>query len=168
MKKVFKRLIISFTILFGIYNIIWLVYVQYRYYPFIKALGDNTYWEDDGYVYYIKTPDYLSFVGNLSIDEYKTGRDIYNETTVGILIWPQIDGGYTVAAQVQTTAIADYSARSVCSTMYSIMLNDDMTPDLSTEANANSYYEYQTIYEDNWEKIEAVLEKARIRWHINI
>ncbi len=168
MKKAIKWLIISVVLLFGIYNIIWIVYVQYRYYPFVKALGDNTYWEDDGYVYYIKIPDYLSFTGNLSIDESKIGRDVHSETTVGILIWPKFGGGYTVVAQVETPTIVDESTRSSHSEMYSILLNDEMKPDLSIEENGNAYYKHKTIYDDNWEKIEDALEKARIRWHINI
>lgn len=162
-KKKVRAILLMIAAVFVIYNIIWFIYVYKVYSPFVDALGKDRYAQVDGYEYYVAIPHYLSFTGNLTAGESNKNRDIYNETSVSLIIWPRFDGTYKVHARVETPKVKEDEFSS-SSAIYGFDLNGDLKPDLSDK----DYNEHKEFFDENYEKIEDVLVKAQSTFNIDL
>lgn len=158
-KKTIMIILLACVSVFALYCVVWIVYVSRVYLPFIKALDGSKNTESDGYFYYVATPSFLSFNGNLAVGESRKDKDVFEDSSVDLIIWPQINGGYKVLVQVETPKekIDEYNTKSA---MYGVYLNSDLKPDLSDEETVQSYYEHKEFFKENWDKIENALDKA--------
>lgn len=160
-KKKVKAYLLIITAVFVIYNMIWFFYIYKVYLPFLNALGKERYIEENGYEYYVAIPHYLSFSGNLSAGESHKNRDIYNETSVSLIIWPRLNGTYRVNARVETPKEKEDEYHS-SSAIYGFDLNSDMKPDPSDV----NYNEHKEFFDTNLKKIDDVLAKAQSKYDI--
>lgn len=144
--KIFITLL-CVLILFGIWNLTWLIMTKNRYHAFIEAVpkdesGTYALLKEDGYTYNVKLPDYLSFTGNLGISNIKKGE--------ALIIWPEITGGYKFGIRLQKDGTA-----------YEIYVNENMEP----------------VYKDDMESVQLIqkykadvdrlLVKANEVWKLN-
>lgn len=165
-----KRIIIillACVSVFALYCVVWAVYVSRVYSPFIKGLDGAKTVESDGYFYYVATPSFLSFTGNLAVAESRKDKDVFEDSSVDLIIWPQMNGEYKVLVQVETPKerVDEYNTKSA---MYGFYLNSDLKPDLTDEETIQSYYEHKEFFEENWDKIENALDKARATFDLSI
>ena len=58
----------------------------------------------------------------------------------------------------------EYNTKSA---MYVFYLNSDLKPDLTDEETIQSYYEHKEFFEEKWDKIENVLDKARATFDLS-
>lgn len=147
MKNKTKRFLIfiaSVILLFGIYNLIWYLLIHSKYDPYTEGMDEfrkNISYilnEEDGYLYNVKLPDYISYTGNLGIS---TRNNEYS-----LLIWPNVftdEVEYGVQIQAENNEV------------WSIMVDENM------EA-VNAYYD--EIVNENREAIEDLYKKAREKW----
>lgn len=88
--------ILFLLILFGIWNLIWYVTVQNRYEPFLKAVPEGQSGvhatQEGSFMYNVKTPDYLTFTGNLGISDFDRG--------LSLIIWPLMNGDYKYGVRI--------------------------------------------------------------------
>lgn len=100
-------------LLFGLWNVTWLVMTNNRYSDFLKAVPKSEFGnhilKKDTYVYNVKRPDYLSFTGNLGINNPEKGT--------ALIIWPKITGGYEYGIRIQAQGKA-----------YEFYLNEQLEP----------------------------------------
>ena len=167
MKKNVIKILIACAALVVVYTIIWTVYVDIVYLPYIKALDGEKSAVIDGYEYTVCTPIYPSFSGNLSVKESKRNRDVYSETTAGLLIWPSINGEcrFHVMLETPTEIYDEYSSGSY---IYGYELNSELKPDLSTQEFEDNYNEHKDFFEDNWDKVETMLKKTQSVFNISL
>ncbi len=169
-KQIKKTLLIFLSVcasVFALYCVIWAVYVSTVYSPFIKALNGADTVESEGYFYHVKAPSFLSFTGNLAVGESRKDKDAFEDSSVDLIIWPQMNGEYKVLVQVETPKekVDEYSTKSA---MYGFYLNSDLKPNLSDEETVQSYNEHKEFFEENWDKIENALDKARATFDLSI
>lgn len=85
------------------YNLFWYVTVSQRYSPFTDGLerfrlGGYVYMANNNFVYFVSYPNYLTFTGNIVIDEQiivpmdvnEYGGTMYEGFGSGLMIWPGI------------------------------------------------------------------------------
>lgn len=94
------------------YNVFWFGwrYVKYNSYTenlevFIEHLS-YVYTDEEGYLYNVKLPDYLTYTGNLCV-AVPGGAS-------ALLIWPKVNGGYKYGVQLE-----------IDEEVYSIMLDEN-------------------------------------------
>ncbi|MNW45226.1 hypothetical protein D3C74_224850 [compost metagenome] len=133
------------VLLFGVWNIVWLIMTNNRYADFLEAVpkskfGNHTM-KKNGYSYNVKRPDYLSFTGNLGINDTDGGNSL--------IIWPLINGGYEYGIRIQTRGEA-----------YELYLNEQLEP-----INKDNKQAAQLVQEFKPE-IAALFEKANSVWDL--
>ncbi len=167
MKNILTKILIGCTAVVAVYSVIWVIYANVVFSPYIKALGGKKTAVIDGYEFSVFTPTYPSFSGNLAVNEIKNGRDVYNETSAGLLIWPGFNGKYRVHVMVETPTeiYDDYHSGS---NIYGFEMNAEMKPDLSTEEYADNFNDHKEFFEENRDKIEDMLKKTRSAFNISL
>ncbi|MGG4142392.1 hypothetical protein ABEW34_04605 [Paenibacillus algorifonticola] len=149
MRKLLKNkplvLVLLALLLFGIYNLIWLLLIQIRYHDFIeatpKSIAGSYITTKDGDVYNLKIPDYLHFTGNLGI--VSEGRE------ESLIVWPKIFGGYDYGI------ILNKDGQT-----YEIYVNEKM--ELIDKEDENS----QKLLKDNKAAVDELISKADDMWNI--
>lgn len=143
--KNFTILGLILVVLFGVWNIVWLIMTNNRYESFLEAvpkskLGNHII-KIDGYSYNVKRPDYLSFTGNLGINNPEEGKSL--------IIWPLINGGYEYGIRIQKGKEA-----------YEFYLNEQLEPiDKDNKQAAKLVQEFKP-------EIAALFEKANSMWDL--
>ncbi len=138
--------IMSIVAVFLAYNLLWYFLVYGKYDQYIKGMEEfrphmsYVLNGEDGYIYNVKYPDYLSHTGNLCV---ATEDDKY-----ALLIWPSLLGEAEYGIQ-----IADEENDG----LYSIMLDSTRKPKEDYEI---------AIIEENVEVINALYDKADKQWGI--
>jgi len=118
-KKVILVIISIIILLFMMYNLFWYLFVYNEYDKYIAGFEEfrphisYVLNGDDGYLYNVKYPDYLSFTGNLCVAT--------NDGKQALLIWPEVFGTYKFGVQI----IDEESEEE-----YSIMLNNSRKADV--------------------------------------
>lgn len=147
-KSKIKILLITGSIvilLFGIWNIVWLVMTNNRYDVFLDSIPKSKYGnhiiKKDNYVYNVSRPGYLSFTGNLGINDPEGGN--------ALIIWPLIKGGYEYGIRITKEK-----------KVYEIMLDDQMKPINKNDKTASE------LVEELKPEIIALFEKANSMWGI--
>ena len=101
MKRKILMIVLAAAALFAAYNAVWFAWSRVKY----GALSDGMEEMDfgafaapryisadaDGYDYLVKYPEYLSFVGNMSVG-LPAADD--NPFTDALIVWPKLGGGY--------------------------------------------------------------------------
>lgn len=162
LSKILMVLIVAIII----YSVIWAVYVNVVYTPYTKALGGNTTAVIGDYEYTVYAPTYPSFAGNLAVNEIKEGRDVYNESTAGLIIWPGINGKCKIHVMMETPK-EKYDEYSSGSHIYGFDIDTDLNPDMSTNESRTEYNEHKEFFEDNWDKIEDIISNTKTVFDIS-
>ena len=142
-KKVIILLMVI-CLLFGVYNLIWYFTTQVKYSTYSENMDEfipNRSYVlegEDGYLYNVKYPDYLSFTGNLGVSN--------NNNEVSLIIWPSIFGEDKYGLKIDT--IDD---------SYEIIIDREMKAEVSED---------DKIIEKYKEEIEKLFQKADERWNI--
>ncbi|MGE6313515.1 hypothetical protein ACQKD6_24230 [Bacillus cereus] len=140
-----KKIILILIILFGLWNLIWFVTVTIKYQKFIDAVPENKYGvhnkEESGYVFNVKTPDYLRFTGNLGVSKV--------ESLDGLIIWPLLFGGYEYGVRLQ---------------------KGDQVFEIYVDENMNPIYKDDEVaveqIKKNQEEVQAMISKASEIWDL--
>lgn len=140
--KKWLLVIIIIVFFFIMYNVFWFCWRNARYNGYTDNL--DTFREhysyvltaEDGYLYNVKLPDYLSFTGNLCVAT-PDGR-------VALIIWPKIFRGYSYGVQIEKDG-----------EIYSIELNEDLKSNQS---------EYNNLVGENQDTVSLLMEKAENMW----
>ena len=89
-QKIFFAVLFSAIGIFVIYNIVWALYIDKRYNPFLEPVrGDfNTFaiLDDENYSFAVAKPTYPKFSGNLAANN--------KDNKVSLIIWPLVNGKY--------------------------------------------------------------------------
>lgn len=107
-----KKIICTLVILLVCYNLFWLGWRYFKYTSYTERLEvfiehlSYVYTDEEGYLYNVKLPDYLTYTGNLCVS-VPGGES-------ALLIWPKVSGGYEYGVQLDLNG-----------EVYSIMLQDD-------------------------------------------
>lgn len=137
-------LLMVICLLFGVYNLIWYFTTQVKYSTYSENMDEfipNRSYVlegEDGYLYNVKYPDYLSFTGNLGVSN--------NNNEVSLIIWPSIFGEDKYGLKIDT--IDD---------SYEIIIDREMKAEVSED---------DKIIEKYKEEIEKLFQKADERWNI--
>lgn len=143
----FKKIVLSIGVLclaFGLYNVIWFGWRACKYNSYTENLDvfiehlSYVYTAEDGYLYNVKMPDYLTFTGNLCVATPDGGA--------ALLIWPKVLGGYRYGFQIEKD-----------NEIYSIMLNQDFEAEDA---------QFKDIIDENNNVITELNSKAIEMWHI--
>ena len=163
-----KMKIIIFELLAGfvLYNLVWSMYVTVTYRPFIDKLGGVKRLETDEYTYSIKTPNYLSFTGNLSISEnVKVYPNDEGINAGSIMIWPKFHNKFLVAFNVSKTTV-NIETRNTHTDIIGIMLDQNKEPDFSVPGVYKLYNENKELFDSSKEDIEKLYTEAYKTWGI--
>lgn len=142
----FLRIALLFAGIFLLYNIFWIAWRYLKYKEYISGFSEFSRYSsyvlnpNDGFLYNVKEPDYLSYTGNLGIST--------DNNRVALIIWPKVFNGYNIGTQIIVDDIT-----------YCIMLSPELT--------AKDPY-YQNIVDDNINTILELQKKAEIKWGIDI
>ncbi|MGF7049401.1 hypothetical protein J2T13_003912 [Paenibacillus sp. DS2015] len=137
--------IILIFLLFGVWNLVWLIMTNNRYNGFLEAVpkskfGNHTIKKDRD-VYNVSKPGYLSFTGNLGINNPEEGY--------ALIIWPLIKGGYEYGFRVQKEG-----------KVYEFYLNEQLKPmDEDNKQVAKLVQEFKP-------EIAELFEKANSMWEL--
>ncbi len=146
MKKNKKKIIIImatvFLSVFIIYNLFWYGWMKNKYTAYTERLNEfvpnrSYVLSENSYLYNVKFPNYLLFVGNLGVAT--------DDNKIALIIWPSFIGENTYGVQ-----ITDENNE-----VYSIMIKRD----LSVIDNVNA-----DLIESNKEQIETLFKKAKEMW----
>ncbi|MCP3795520.1 MULTISPECIES: hypothetical protein [unclassified Paenibacillus] len=134
------------VLLFGVWNAVWFILTNNRYDDFLKAVPKSKFGnhiiKKDGYVYNVKRPDYLSFTGNLGINN--------PEARETLIIWPLIDGSYEFGVRLQKDGI-----------IYELSLDEQMQPVDQNDKQTN------ILIQELKPEITALYEKANSMWKLD-
>ncbi|OAB40798.1 hypothetical protein [Paenibacillus glacialis] len=132
------------VLLFGAWNVAWLITTNNRYDGFLKAVPKSEFGihviKKDGYVYGVSRPGYLSFTGNLAINNSDEGNSL--------IIWPLIKGGYEYGIRIQQEG-----------KVYEIFLNEHLKP-------ADNDDTKNQIFQQLKPEIDMLFEKANLMWNL--
>ena len=136
-------LIVSITV---VLNLGWFLMTTYKYAKFVEAVPKNKWGlyfvvKEDGYMYSVKKPDYLTFTGNLAVAD--------NKKMEALFIWPLMSGGYEYGYRRQDNGAA-----------YEIYVDENMEP-----IHKDDMVEVQKIKEHKAE-LEALFSKANKMWQL--
>ncbi|WP_054767354.1 hypothetical protein [Lysinibacillus parviboronicapiens] len=146
MKKNKKRIIIIlatvFFPVFILYNLFWYGWMKNKYTAYKEGLNEfvpnrSYVLSESSYLYNVKFPNYLSFVGNLGVAT--------DDNKIALIIWPSFFGENTYGVQIK-----DENDQ-----VYSIMIKRD----LSVVDNENA-----DLIKNNKEQIEILFKKAQEKW----
>ena len=143
MKKKIITIGIIAVSLFVLINLVWFIVVTIRYNKFIEAVPKNEWGryfirKDDGYMYSVKKPSYLSFTGNLGV--------VSKESDEALIIWPSIFDGYEYGFRLQKEEKA-----------YEIYVDENMNP--IYEKDAHIVNKFKT-------ELEELFSKANETWNL--
>jgi len=115
-----------------------------KYNKFIEVVPKNEWGlhfikKEDGYIYSVKKPSYLSFTGNLGVAN--------NEKQEALIIWPLLSGGYEYGFRLQKDGRA-----------YEIYVDENMEP-----IHKDDMVAVQKVEEYKAE-LEKLLSKANEMW----
>lgn len=141
--KIMAIITLIILLIFGIINIVWYKVIHSEYVPYTIGLEEfkknvSYVLEEDGFLYNVKLPDYLSFTGNLCVAT--------NDGKYVLLIWPN---AFNNSAE------------------YEIQIENEDKEILSimVDKNINAFEDHQEeVINDNREIINELLEKAKGRW----
>lgn len=141
--KIMAIITLIILLIFGIINIVWYKVIHSEYAPYTIGLEEfkknvSYVLEEDGFLYNVKLPDYLSFTGNLCVAT--------NDGKYALLIWPN---AFNNSAE------------------YGIQIENEDKEILSimVDKNINAFEDHQEeVINDNREIINELLEKAKGRW----
>lgn len=92
MKELKGKIFIVILALFLVLNLSWFLITTIKYKGYIKEIPENTagnhIHKEDGYLYNVRKPDYLSFKGHLFVS---------SPDSKYVIIWPLVTGGYEYA-----------------------------------------------------------------------
>lgn len=129
---------------FGAYILFWYMWQNAKYTPYITGMEEfvpgksYVYTAEDGYLYNVKKPDFLTYTGNMCVSVPKG--------ECALLIWPKSRKGFDYGVQIQKDQ-----------EIYSIMLKADHT---AVEKNDNE------LLQEYSECIEDLFKKASDKWEI--
>lgn len=178
-----RRCIIAIIVLLVfiiIYMLVWIIYFNVKYNPYIEAIPYNEemqrhyYVDTDDYVYsaFKPSPYFLSFKGNLAITRAvgfdtkgnrvgPNGERPYIGTDMDMLIWPQFDGSYEICLSIIEYDGTQNEEGEANSTVYQFMLNEKKEPiEVFTP-------EEQAAYDANQENIDYIYQKMYDMWGIS-
>lgn len=141
-----RNILIAIIILFAVWNLGWFLIITTKYHEFIEDIPKNEWGrhfitKEDGYIYSVKKPDYLSFTGNLGVANNKKGD--------ALIIWPLMSGGYEYGFRLQKDGVA-----------YEIYVDENMEP-----INKEDTVAVQKVIEFKAE-LEELLSKANDMWQL--
>ena len=135
----------SIMAIFVIYNIFWFCVVHLNYNSFIEGMNEfrpNVSYVlegNDGYLYNVKNPDYLSYTGNACVST-KDGK-------VALLIWPGLFRETKYGVQITT--------------------NDNIVYSIIIDKNAEAIdSQYKDMIIENSTIIQVLFQKAEKQWNI--
>lgn len=138
-KKKGWRIALGLVAGFLLLNLVWYGVTTVQYKPFLAAVPEHVTgvhaMTKDGLSYNVKTPDYLSYVGNLAVSDDKAG--------IWLIIWPTLFGDDEYGVRIQDKQ-----------TGYELMVNDQLK---LLEPDA----ELQAILDQNKPKITRLVEQAK-------
>lgn len=146
MKK-HKKLVffILLIVVFGIYNLVWYIIIHSKYDKYTTNMNEfrpnisYVMQEDDGYLYNVKLPNYLSYTGNLCVST-EDGKH-------ALLLWPKIFGAPEYGVQITTED----------NTVLSIMVDSELNPIKDSDSE---------IITENFEILNLLLEKKEQYWDL--
>ncbi|WP_243291890.1 hypothetical protein [Bacillus sp. FJAT-47783] len=140
-----KKILLIVISIFLIWNIAWFLITAIKYNKFTEAIPKNEYGvyikEEDGYLYNVKKPGYLSFTGNLGVSK--------KESMNGLIIWPLLFGGFEYGIRLQNDG-----------EVYEIYVDENMNP-----INVDDSVAIQQLEEHKVE-IEKMISKANEIWDL--
>ena len=149
-----RRYVVAALALAVIYSIGWFWWSRTTYDKYSKGLEPlpangvlvprYDRMDNDGYDYFVKYPDPLTFTGNLCVGTPSEGD---NPFTDALIIWPKAGGGYEYGALLYED-----------NTEYQIYINCDGTPRDAGDAEAAA------VIERHADTIQTLLQKARSQW----
>ncbi|MCR4758716.1 MAG: hypothetical protein K5705_00335 [Oscillospiraceae bacterium] len=140
--KMWLFVMIGIVLAFILYNLFWLCWRNIRYNGYTKNLKtfrkhySYVLTADDGYLFNVKLPDYLSFTGNLCV---ATPDD-----KIALIIWPNVFKDYHYGVQVEKDG-----------EVYSIEVNEKLE---------SKKTEYNDLIDENKNTIQLLREKAADMW----
>ncbi|MGB7606452.1 MAG: hypothetical protein WBL93_13355 [Lutisporaceae bacterium] len=146
MKITGKKIIVIIIAIIVVYNLSWLSITTIKYNKYLKVIPKNQWGlhfieKEDGYLYSVKRPSYLSFIGNLGVVDNKNGD--------ALIIWPLISGGYIYGVRLQKDGTA-----------YEIYVDENMEP-----IHKDNTYEAQIVNKYKTE-LKELLSKANEMWKL--
>ena len=151
--KYVKLLVVAFVVV----NILWFGWSRLKYGKLSEGMKHNEFsnplvprkycTDEDGFVFSIKYPDYLSLTGNMAIG---LPSDEDNFFTDGLIIWPNIGGKYEYGALLYEKDGNRYQENRV----YIDKEGKPLKP------------EDQELVTKHRRNIEILLQKAAERWNI--
>lgn len=142
-KKIICIVLIVIAV-FVFYNLGWIGWRYFKYTAYTEGLEvfienlSYVYTDEEGYLYNVKLPDYLTYTGNLCV-AVPGGES-------ALIIWPKVSGGYEYGVQLELDGET-----------YSIMLNKDFT------AQDGQFEHIITTHSD---VIYELYNKAVEMWHV--
>lgn len=140
-----KKVIIVIVSIFAIWNLFWFLTTSVKYNKITEVIPKNEYdvhiKEEDGYLYNVKKPGYLSFTGNLGVAKA--------ESMDGLVIWPLLFGGYEYGIRLQSDG-----------EVYEVYVDENMNPISKDDAVAVQQLEKRKV------DIEKMISKANEIWHL--
>lgn len=142
-KKIICIVLIVIAV-FACYNVGWLGWRYFKYTAYTEKLEvfvenlSYVYTDEEGYLYNVKLPDYLTYTGNLCV-AVPGGES-------ALIIWPKAIGGYEYGVQLEMDG-----------EIYSIMLNDDFTAQDS---------QFDDIITTNSKVIHELYDRAVEMWNV--
>lgn len=141
-----KKILLIVILIFGVWNLSWFCITTIKYNKFVKVIPKNKWGlhfieKEDGYLYNVKKPSYLSFTGNLGVSNKEKGEIL--------IIWPLISGGYEYGFRLQKDGVA-----------YEIYVDENMEP-----IDKNNSVATQNVKENKAE-LEKLFSKANKMWQL--
>jgi|GEM_PF-468356 len=160
-----RKLIIIAVILlfvFTIVNIVWFIN-WHKYNDYKNAVGyqesTSRYFtvDSEGFRYAVFPPDYMRFVGNLTVGNNVWGEEA-EENTCSLIIWPLFTGGYEFGVCIYVPLMQN---NNCASESYTFLL-DEKGNNLSEALSQDEV----DLLKENKELIQKVYHKAYDMWGI--
>ena len=166
MKKRNTIIIISFLCLAILYCGVCSAYRNIKYGDFFKVMRNENPLKENGYTYYVKAPNFLSFTGNLSIEEdIRIDTKDMEWTSFSLIIWPKPFGEYEVKAGIHLgKRNPDTLERHT--DIYYILLNEEWKPDESEKESWELYMKYKDEFDSGWDRVLKLKEAAENKWDL--
>lgn len=141
-----KNILVFIVLIFGLWNLSWFLSTTIKYDKFVEVVPKNEFGvhfleKEDGYIYSVKKPGYLSFTGNLAVSN--------DEKQESLIIWPLITGGYEYGFSIQKDGQP-----------YEFYVDENMKPiDKDDSVAIEKVEEYKV-------ELEELLSKAKEMWKL--
>ncbi|UKS25915.1 hypothetical protein LOZ80_30875 [Paenibacillus sp. HWE-109] len=158
MKTMWRKRKIMFAIgiailIFIIWNLSWLVFVNFKYKPYTETVPKDKYGTyhivgSEGYNFNVKKPDYLSLTGNLG--------SVAPDDICSLIIWPKVFGGYKYGLRIQDNSGG-----------YDIMVDSNGNP-IRLDSQSNEEFEKTVeIIQKNKVSIQKIFDKVKSQWDLS-